>query len=63
MNNNYKNTIFSLENKVALVVGGLGQIGFNSVKILLEAGAIVEVIDVVDETESSIARILKENMT
>ena len=60
MANNYNNTIFSLENKVALVVGGLGQIGFNSVKILLEAGAIVEVIDVVDETESSVARILKE---
>ena len=43
--NKYNNTIFSLKKKNAVVVGGLGQIGTNTVKILLEAGANVEVID------------------
>ena len=57
---NYKDTIFSLEGKTALVVGGLGQIGANSAKILLDAGAEVEILDVVAESESSRAQILRE---
>lgn len=57
---NYKDTIFSLEGKNAIVVGGLGQIGANSVKILLDAGAEVEILDVVAESESSRAQMLRE---
>ena len=57
--NKYKDTIFSLEGKNALVIGGLGQIGINSVKILLDAGAAVEVIDIVGESESKRAEELK----
>ena len=56
---NYKNTIFSLEGKCALVVGGLGQIGINTVRILLDAGAMVEVLDVMSESESSRAKKLR----
>ena len=56
---NYKNTIFSLEGKSALVVGGLGQIGINTVRILLDAGAMVEVLDVMSESESSRAKKLR----
>ena len=62
-NNKYKNTIFSLEGKTAIVIGGLGQIGINSVKILLDAGAKVEVIDVVNDKESKRAKDLKEYYT
>ena len=57
--NTYKDTIFSLEGKTALVVGGLGQIGINTVKILLEAGAIVEVLDIQSEEESQRAKELR----
>jgi len=57
--NKYIDTIFSLVGKNALVIGGLGQIGINSVKILLEAGACVEVIDVIDENESAAAKSLR----
>lgn len=57
--NKYKDTIFSLEGKNALVIGGLGQIGINSVKILLDAGAAVEIIDIVGESESKRAEELK----
>lgn len=42
-----------------MVIGGLGQIGINSVKILLEAGASVEVIDIIDESESIRAKSLR----
>ena len=58
--NHYKNTVFSLEGKTAIVVGGLGQIGINTVKILLEAGAFVEVYDVLEESESSRAADLRK---
>tara|TARA_Y100000389_G_C17470866_1_gene530626 strand:- start:11842 stop:12675 length:834 start_codon:yes stop_codon:yes gene_type:complete len=51
-NNSYKDTIFSLEGKNALVIGGLGQIGINSVEILLDAGARLEVLDIVKESEN-----------
>lgn len=58
--NHYKNTVFSLEGKTAIVVGGLGQIGINTVKILLEAGAFVEIYDVLEESESSRAADLRK---
>ena len=58
--NKYKNTIFSLENKFAIVIGGLGQIGINSVKILLDAGAKVEIIDFVENSDSKRAKDLKK---
>ena len=51
-NNKYKDTIFSLQGKNALVIGGLGQIGINSVEILLAAGATVEVLDIVEESDN-----------
>ena len=51
-NNKYKDTIFSLEGKNALVIGGLGQIGINSVEILLDAGARLEVLDIVKEPDN-----------
>jgi NAD(P)-dependent dehydrogenase (short-subunit alcohol dehydrogenase family) len=57
--NKYKDTIFSLEGKTAIVVGGLGQIGINTVKILLDAGAVVEVLDIVDEADSERAQSLR----
>tara|TARA_X000000950_G_C13917198_1_gene661596 strand:+ start:1261 stop:2106 length:846 start_codon:yes stop_codon:yes gene_type:complete len=57
--NKYKDTIFSLEGKTALVVGGLGQIGINTVKILLEAGAIVEVWDIQNEDLNQRAKELR----
>ena len=57
--NKYKDTIFSLEGKNALVIGGLGQIGINSVKILLDAGAAVEVVDIVTELDNERAKELK----
>ena len=50
-NNKYKDTIFSLEGKNALVIGGLGQIGIYSVEILLAAGATVEVLDIEKEPD------------
>jgi NAD(P)-dependent dehydrogenase (short-subunit alcohol dehydrogenase family) len=45
---NYKNTIFSMCGKVSVVVGGSGQIGINSVSILLEAGSEVVILDIVE---------------
>ena len=57
--NKYRDTIFSLEGKNALVIGGLGQIGINSVKILLDAGAAVEVVDIVTELDNERAKELK----
>lgn len=45
---NYKNTIFSMCGKVSVVVGGSGQIGTNSVLILLEAGSEVVILDIVE---------------
>ena len=50
-NNKYKDTIFSLQGKNALVIGGLGQIGIYSVEILLAAGATVEVLDIEKEPD------------
>lgn len=50
-----------MEGKTALVVGGLGQIGINTVKILLEAGAIVEVLDVQSEEQNQRAIELRAN--
>lgn len=58
--NKYKDTIFSLEGKNALVIGGLGQIGFSSVKILLDAGARVEVVDLQEQSKSQKAKELKK---
>lgn len=57
--NKYKDTIFSLEGKNALVIGGLGQIGINSVKILLDAGAAVEIVDIETEFDNEKAKELK----
>lgn len=48
VDSNYKNTIFSMCGKVSVVVGGSGQIGMNSVSILLEAGSEVVILDIVE---------------
>ncbi len=48
LDSNYKNTIFSMCGKVSVVVGGSGQIGANSVAILLEAGSEVVILDIVE---------------
>ena len=45
MKNAYKDTLFDLSGKVAVVMGGLGQIGIQTAKILIEAGAKVAICD------------------
>lgn len=51
----YANTLFSMAGKVVVVVGGLGQIGINTVRIVLDAGARVAVIDVLDDQDYSLS--------
>lgn len=41
----YINTIFSMKDRVVVVVGGLGQIGIHTSAMMLEAGARVVIID------------------
>ena len=49
MNADYTNTLFSMADKVVVVVGGLGEIGINTVRIMLAAGAKVAVVDIIDD--------------
>ena len=48
---NYTNTLFDLTNKNIIIFGGAGQIGVNSTEILLNAGAKVQVFDVLESDE------------
>lgn len=51
MSTEYENTLFSMAGKVVVIVGGLGQIGINTVAIMLEAGAKVAVVDIISRQD------------
>ena len=53
--------LFSLKGKTAIVTGGLGQLGTQYVKSLLEAGAKVAVFDVKVDKLNSFFQANKEN--
>lgn len=52
--------LFSLDNRVAIVTGGAGQLGREYCKVLASAGAKVAVFDI--EGESNISALLNENI-
>jgi len=58
MAKDYTNTLFSMAEKVVVVVGGLGQIGINTVGIMLDAGAKVAVVDIIDDHDYNLSEIL-----
>lgn len=51
--------LFGLRGEVAIVTGGLGQLGSEYTKVLAEAGAKVAVFDIKDESSPKIAELVK----
>lgn len=52
MKNNYINTLFDLSGEVAVVTGGLGQLGAQFSLTLMEAGAKVVILDIANTTSN-----------
>jgi len=52
--------LFNLTSEVAIVTGGLGQLGAEYAKILAEAGATVAIFDVKDSSSSKVEGLIKE---
>jgi NAD(P)-dependent dehydrogenase (short-subunit alcohol dehydrogenase family) len=46
----YKNTLFDLSGEIAVVTGGMGQLGAQFSLVLMDAGAKVAIVDITDKT-------------
>ena len=53
--------LFDLQNRVAIVTGGMGRFGVEDAKILLKANARVAVFDVVAEPNEELTQLAKDN--
>lgn len=57
---NYIYELFNLEDKVAILTGGLGRLGTEFTKALVKAGAKVAIFDVVDTPNETLTELVKE---
>ena len=55
--------LFNLTSEVAIVTGGLGQLGAEYAKILAEAGATVAIFDVKDSSSSKVEGLINLEFT
>src|SRR3989339_1008206 len=59
-NNQYLNNLFGLSDKIVVLTGGMGKLGTEFTRALVQAGANVAIFDVIQEPNEELVGLAKE---